>query len=114
MVNATLAVAAAISTEATLSFLGLGVQPPQNSWGRMLAGRRGRTRRRPRKFYLVLFPGLMLLLTVLAVNFLGDGLRDAFDPQVAALMVGRAGALGSQSRRSTSRPTTASCTRSTT
>jgi peptide/nickel transport system permease protein len=80
MVNATLAIAAAVSTEAALSFLGFGVQPPENSWGRMLAQSESYTASTS-KFYLVLFPGLMLLLTVLAVNFLGDALRDAFDPQ---------------------------------
>jgi peptide/nickel transport system permease protein len=80
VVNATLVIAAAVSTEAALSFLGFGVQPPQNSWGRMLSDSEGYATS-PDKFYLVLFPGLALLLTVLAVNFLGDGLRDAFDPQ---------------------------------
>ena len=62
------------------SFLGFGVQPPQNSWGRMLSDTEGYATS-PDKFYLVLFPGLALLLTVLAVNFLGDALRDAFDPK---------------------------------
>jgi peptide/nickel transport system permease protein len=80
MVNATLAVAAAIGTEAALSFLGLGIQPPQNSWGRMLADAQAYTNSTD-KFYLVFFPGFMLVLTLLAVNFLGDALRDAFDPQ---------------------------------
>jgi peptide/nickel transport system permease protein len=80
MVNATLTVAAAIGTEAALSFLGLGVQPPQNSWGRMLSDAEAYTDTAS-KFYLVFFPGFMLLLTILAVNFLGDALRDAFDPQ---------------------------------
>jgi peptide/nickel transport system permease protein len=80
MVNATLTVAAAISTEAALSFLGLGVQPPANSWGRMLAGAEQYTSTWS-KFYLVFFPGFMLLITILSVNFLGDALRDAFDPQ---------------------------------
>ena len=81
MVNATLAIAAARSpTEAALSFLGFGVQPPQNSWGRMLSDGEAYVTSTS-KFYLVLFPGLMLVLTVLAVNFLGDALRDAFDPQ---------------------------------
>jgi peptide/nickel transport system permease protein len=79
VVNATLVIAAAVSTEAALSFLGFGVQPPQNSWGRMLSDAEGYATSTS-KFYLVLFPGLMLLLTVLAVNFLGDALRDAFDP----------------------------------
>jgi peptide/nickel transport system permease protein len=80
MVNATLTVAAAVGAEAALSFLGFGVQPPQNSWGRMLADAEPYATSSS-KFYLILFPGLMLFLTVLAVNFLGDALRDAFDPQ---------------------------------
>ena len=53
---------------------------PQNSWGRMLSDAEA-LRRAQSKFYLIFFPGLMLLLTMLSVNFLGDGLRDAFDPQ---------------------------------
>jgi peptide/nickel transport system permease protein len=80
MVNATLTIAAAVSAEAALSFLGIGVQPPQNSWGRMLSDTQGYATSSS-KFYLVLFPGLALLVTILAVNFLGDALRDAFDPQ---------------------------------
>ncbi len=79
LVNATLAIAAAIITESTLSFLGFGVQPPTTSWGRMLADSRGYVG--TPKAYLIYFPGLALLLVVLAVNFIGDGLRDAFDPQ---------------------------------
>ncbi len=79
MVNATLSIAAAIVAESTLSFLGFGVQLPLNSWGRMLYDAKG-TVGTP-KVYLLYFPGIMLLLTVLAVNFVGDGLRDAFDPQ---------------------------------
>jgi peptide/nickel transport system permease protein len=79
LVNATLAIAAAIITESTLSFLGFGVQPPTTSWGRMLADAEGYVG--THKAHLIYFPGLMLLLVVLAVNFIGDGLRDAFDPQ---------------------------------
>jgi len=79
MVNATLAIAAAIITESTLSFLGFGVQPPTTSWGRMLSDAEGYVG--GDKAYLLYFPGLALLLVVLAVNFIGDGLRDAFDPQ---------------------------------
>jgi peptide/nickel transport system permease protein len=80
MVNATLTVAIAISSEAALSFLGFGVQPPHNSWGRMLADAEPYINSTD-KWYLVFFPGFMLLLTILAVNFLGDALRDALDPQ---------------------------------
>jgi peptide/nickel transport system permease protein len=79
MVNMTLAIAAAIVTESTLSFLGFGVQLPLNSWGRMLYDAKGTVG--TDKVHLLYFPGLFLLITVLAVNFLGDGLRDAFDPK---------------------------------
>jgi len=80
MVNATLAIATAIVAESTLSFLGFGVQPPDNSWGLMISSAESAATDFAR-FYLILFPGMMLLLVVLAVNFLGDGLRDAFDAQ---------------------------------
>ncbi|MFM7271247.1 MAG: ABC transporter permease, partial [Actinomycetes bacterium] len=79
LVGATLGVAGAILTESALSFLGFGVQPPATSWGALLdnaSGYVGTT-----QAYLIYFPGLMIFLTVLAVNFLGDGLRDALDPQ---------------------------------
>jgi peptide/nickel transport system permease protein len=79
VVNATLAVAAAIVAESTLSFLGFGVQLPATSWGRMLSDAEGYVG--TSQSYLLYFPGLAILLTVLAVNFLGDGLRDAFDPR---------------------------------
>jgi peptide/nickel transport system permease protein len=79
MVNATLAVALAIITESTLSFLGFGVRPPQTSWGNMLADAEGYVG--TSQAYLLYAPGLAILITVLCVNFLGDGLRDAFDPQ---------------------------------
>jgi peptide/nickel transport system permease protein len=79
IVNATLGVATAIITESTLSFLGFGVQPPRTSWGNMLSTAEGYVG--TSQAYLLYFPGLAILLTVLAVNFLGDGLRDAFDPQ---------------------------------
>ncbi len=80
MVNATLAIAVAVGAEAALSYLGFGVQPPQNSWGRMLSDAEAYASSTS-KFYLIFFPGLMLFLTILSVNFLGDALRDAFDPQ---------------------------------
>jgi len=80
MVNATLAIATAIVAESTLSFLGFGIQPPDNSWGLMISSAESAAADFNR-FYLIFFPGLMLLLVVLAVNFLGDGLRDAFDAQ---------------------------------
>jgi peptide/nickel transport system permease protein len=77
IVNLTLVVAIAILTESLLSFLGFGIQPPTPTWGNMLEDGR------PQMTYaawLVWFPGLAILLTVLCVNFLGDGLRDALDP----------------------------------
>lgn len=77
VVNLTLTVAAAILLESSLSFLGLGIQPPTPTWGNMLAGSKGYVQTAP---WLVWFPGLMILLTVLCVNFVGDGLRDAVDP----------------------------------
>jgi peptide/nickel transport system permease protein len=77
VVNATLLVAAAILTESALSFLGFGVQPPTPTWGNLLSDSRGFITTDP---YLIWFPGLAILITVLSVNFLGDGLRDALDP----------------------------------
>jgi peptide/nickel transport system permease protein len=77
IVNLTLTVAIAILTESLLSFLGFGIQPPTPTWGNMLEDGR------PQMTFagwLVWFPGLAILLTVLCVNFLGDGLRDALDP----------------------------------
>jgi len=80
-VQAPLAVAAAILTESTLSFLGFGIEPPAVSWGSMLAQSRGAVG--THLAYLVYSPGLAILVTVLAVNFVGNGLRDAFDPASA-------------------------------
>ena len=78
MVNATLVVAEAILVESTLSFLGFGIQPPTPSWGNLLSNSIGTLED---QWWLTVFPGLAIFLTVLAVNFLGDGLRDAFDPR---------------------------------
>lgn len=78
-VNTTLVVGTAILIESVLSFLGFGIQPPAVSWGNMVAQSQG-TVGTPQA-YLIYFPGLAILVTVLAINFLGDGLRDAFDPQ---------------------------------
>ena len=78
-VNTTLVVGAAIVLESTLSFLGFGVQLPQVSLGTMLS--QSETAVGTSGSYLIYYPGLFLLLVVLCVNFLGDGLRDAFDPQ---------------------------------
>lgn len=76
-VAATLGVAFAVLLESSLSFLGLGVQPPAASWGNMLSGARGYLRTVPG---LAVFPGIMIFLTVLCYNWFGDGLRDAIDP----------------------------------
>lgn len=77
VVNVTLLVAAAILTESALSFLGFGVAPPTPTWGNLLNDSQSFMLLAP---WLVWFPGMMILITVLAVNFLGDGLRDALDP----------------------------------
>ena len=77
-VNTTLIIAVAILTESTLSFLGFGVQPPDISWGYLVSDARG-TAGTPYA-YLMYFPGFAIVLTLLSINFLGDGLRDAFDP----------------------------------
>ena len=79
LVVATLNMGTAITVEATLSFLGLGAQPPVISWGRMLALGRDAIRSAP---YMTLYPGLAIVFTVLGFNFLGDGLRDVSDPQL--------------------------------
>jgi peptide/nickel transport system permease protein len=78
VVNATLVMGVAILLESTLSFLGFGVQPPETSWGYLVNDARGTAG--TDYAYLVYFPGAAISLTLLAVNFLGDGLRDAFDP----------------------------------
>lgn len=78
IVNATLGVASAILTEAYISFLGLGVGQPTATWGNMLEGATKYIETAP---WLWFFPGMMILLTVLAINFVGDGLRDALDPR---------------------------------
>lgn len=82
VVAATLSVAGAIALEATLSFLGLGVQPPTSSWGNMLTAAQSITVVQSMP-WLWLPPGLAVAMTVLAVNFVGDGLRDALDPRQA-------------------------------
>jgi peptide/nickel transport system permease protein len=78
VVSTTLAVGGAIMLESALSFLGLGVQPPTPTWGNLLNSASQWLQGAP---WLAVFPGLMILITVLAVNFLGDGLRDALDPR---------------------------------
>lgn len=78
-VSATLGVAAAILNEAYVSFLGVGVQPPTATWGNMLDQAYHHLETEP---WMWIFPGLFILLTVLSINFLGDGLRDALDPRM--------------------------------
>jgi peptide/nickel transport system permease protein len=78
LVQATLGMAGAIISEAALSFLGLGVQPPTPSWGTMINGGRAHLLDAP---HLTVFPGVAIALLVLGFNFLGDGLRDRLDPR---------------------------------
>lgn len=79
-VAATIGVAFAVLLESSLSFLGLGVQPPAASWGNMLSGARGYLRTVPG---LAVYPGALIFITVLCYNWFGDGLRDAIDPTLA-------------------------------
>ncbi len=79
VVNETLAIPGYINTEAFLSFIGLGVNPPTPSWGSMISDGSKVVRTYPNQ---TVFPALMLALTMFAFNFLGDGLRDALDPQM--------------------------------
>ena len=78
LVQATLTIATAIIAEASLSFLGLGQQPPAPSWGSMLNTAQRFMEQAP---WMAIFPGLAIVLVVLGFNLLGDGLRDAFDPR---------------------------------
>jgi peptide/nickel transport system permease protein len=80
VVAATFGVATAILMEAGLSFLGLGVQPPTPSWGNMLRDAQTLTILETMPWMWVP-PGLMIVLSVLSINFIGDGLRDALDPR---------------------------------
>lgn len=79
IIQATMGVGRMILTAAGMSFIGMGVQPPLPEWGSMLAERRDFMRYSP---YITLFPGLAIILTSLALNLLGDGLRDALDPKL--------------------------------
>ena len=82
IVAATLGVAAAITLEAYISFLGMGVRPPTATWGNMLEGAYNYVES---AWWLWFFPGVLIALTVLSINFLGDGLRDALDPHSRAV-----------------------------
>jgi peptide/nickel transport system permease protein len=79
IVAATLGFGVRIILEATLSFLGLGVQEPASSWGNMLSSAQSRILSKP---ILTVYPGMLIFFTVLAINFVGDGLRDALDPRL--------------------------------
>ena len=79
LVAATLKVAAAVLLESYISYLGYGVQPPLASWGNMLTNAQGYFDSEP---WLAIFPGVMITITVMSFNFLGDGLRDALDPRL--------------------------------
>jgi peptide/nickel transport system permease protein len=81
VVSATLGVANAITLEAYISFLGMGVQPPTATWGNMLERSYNYI---DTAYWMWLFPGLLIVLVVLSINFLGDGLRDALDPRSRA------------------------------
>jgi peptide/nickel transport system permease protein len=79
LVSATMMIGHIIMGSAMLSFIGLGVQPPMPEWGSMIAGGRSLIRTCP---WMVTFPGIFIMLTVLALNMFGDGLRDALDPKL--------------------------------
>ena len=79
IVQVTLGVAGAILSIAGLSFLGLGIQPPTPEWGAMLSGASSYIRS---SWHITVIPGLAIMLTILALNVMGDGLRDALDPRL--------------------------------
>jgi peptide/nickel transport system permease protein len=79
-VQASISFATALLAEAALSYLGLGTQAPQASWGRMLGEAQSQLFQAP---LLAVFPGLAIMLSVLGLNLVGDGLRDLLDPQLA-------------------------------
>ena len=78
IVSATLGIGTAIITEAYLSFLGFGVRPPTATWGNILNAAQNNVESR---WWLWMLPGSFIIATVLAINFIGDGLRDALDPR---------------------------------
>jgi peptide/nickel transport system permease protein len=85
IVEATLEIGYAIMEEAGLSFLGFGIQPPTPSWGNLLSNAPEHLTKHP---WLAIFPGIMIFLTIISVNYIGDGLRDAFDPYKVLRKVG--------------------------
>jgi len=85
IVESTLELGYAIIEESGLSFLGFGIQPPTPSWGNLLSNAQEHFLRHP---WLAIFPGLMIFLTIISVNYIGDGLRDAYDPYKVLQKVG--------------------------
>jgi peptide/nickel transport system permease protein len=85
IVEATLELGYAIIQESGLSFLGFGIQPPTPSWGNLLSNAQEHFTKYP---WLAIFPGLMIFLAIISVNYIGDGLRDAFDPYKVLEKVG--------------------------
>jgi peptide/nickel transport system permease protein len=85
IVEATLTMGWAIMEEAGLSFLGFGIHPPTPSWGNLLESAWEHMVKYP---WLAIFPGLMIFLTIISINYIGDGLRDAFDPYKVLQQVG--------------------------
>lgn len=79
LVSATMSIGGVMMSAAALSFIGLGIQPPTPEWGAMIAGGRALIRNCP---WMVTFPGIFIMLAVLALNLFGDGLRDALDPKL--------------------------------
>jgi len=87
IVESTLETGWAIMQEAGLSFLGFGIMPPTPSWGNLLSNAQEHMTKHP---WLAIFPGLMIFLTIISVNYIGDGLRDAFDPHKVFGKIGEA------------------------
>jgi len=85
IIESTLELGFAIIEESGLSFLGFGIQPPTPSWGNLLSNAQEHFLRHP---WLAIFPGLMIFLTIISVNYIGDGLRDAYDPYKVLQKVG--------------------------
>jgi peptide/nickel transport system permease protein len=87
IVEATLEMGWAIMEESGLSFLGFGIQPPTPSWGNLLSNAQEHMARHP---WMAIFPGLMIFLTLISINYIGDGLRDAVDPYKVFEKIGKA------------------------
>ena len=79
LVGTTMSIGNSIMGAAGLSFIGLGIQPPTPEWGAMLSNARNYVTQAP---YMMIFPGLLIAIVVLAINLFGDGLRDAMDPRL--------------------------------